>query len=175
MTPRDEGDDNRSNKSRPADDEESVPTPDGSPDTGPKTLLRPKGGEAESEDVSLLHKAPPPSEVPDWSEGEAMPLIIIDNSSGLPVPTKTNEGLLTESDNQLPKYPEMNSSGDQGVLTAPMSPNRVRKGHSQDMPAEGSLFDASPDIPGFHMRPAGGRCTTDRYHPAPASELRRLQ
>ena len=50
----------------------------------------------------------------------------------------------------------MNSSGDQGVLSAPMSPNRVRKGHSQDMPAEGSLFDVSPDIPGFHMRPAGG-------------------
>ena len=24
------------------------------------------------------------------------------------------------------------------------------------MPAEGSLFDVSPDIPGFHMRPAGG-------------------
>ena len=156
VTPRDEDDDNRSNKSRPADDEESVPTPDGRPDTGPKTLLRPKEGEAESEDVSLLHKAPPPSEVPDWSEGEAMPLIIIDNSPGLPVPTKTNEGLLTESDNQLPKYHEMNSSGDQGVLSAPMSPNRVRKGHSQDMPAEGSLFDVSPDIPGFHMRPAGG-------------------
>ena len=32
----------------------------------------------------------------------------------------------------------------------------VRKGHSHDMPAEGSIFDVSPDIPGFHMRPAGG-------------------
>ena len=49
----------------------------------------------------------------------------------------------------------MNNSGDQGVLSAPISPNRVRKGHSQDMPAEGSLFDVSLDIPGFHMRPAG--------------------
>ena len=27
---------------------------------------------------------------------------------------------------------------------------------SQDMPAEGSIFDVSPDVPGFHMRPAGG-------------------
>ena len=50
----------------------------------------------------------------------------------------------------------MNNLEDQGVLSAPISPNRVRKGHSQDMPAEGSLFDVSPDIPGFHMRPAGG-------------------
>ena len=156
VTPRDEGDDNQSNKSRPADDETAIPTPDGRPDTGPKTLLSPKGGEDETEAVLLLREAPPPSEVPDWSEGEAMPLIIIDNSSEMPVPTKTNEGLLTESDLPLSKYQEMNSSGDQGVLSAPMSPNRVRKGHSQDMPAEGSLFDVSPDIPGFHMRPAGG-------------------
>ena len=156
VTSQDEGVDNQSNKSRPADDETSVPMPDGRSDSGPKTLLSPKEGEAETEAVSLLREVPPPSEVPDWSEGEAMPLIIIDNSSEMPVPTKTNEGLLTESDNLLPKSHEMNSSGDQGVLSAPMSPNRVRKGHSQDMPAEGSLFDVSPDIPGFHMRPAGG-------------------
>ena len=156
VTPRDEGDDNQSNKSRPADDESALPTPDGRPDTGLKTLLSPKGGEDETEAVLLPREAPPPSEVPDWSEGEAMPLIIIENSSEMPVPTKTNEGLLTEPDLPLSKYQEMNSSGDQGVLSAPMSPNRVRKGHSQDMPAEGSLFDVSPDIPGFHMRPAGG-------------------
>ena len=167
VTPRDEGIDNQSNKSRPADDETSVPTPDGRSDTGPKTLLSPKEGEAETDAVSLLREAPPPSEVPDWSEGEAMPLIIIDNSSEMPVPTKTNEGLLTESDNLLPKSHEMNSSGDQGVLSAPMSPNRVRKGHSQDMPAEGSLFDVSPDIPGFHMRPAGGVVQQTDINPPP--------
>ena len=85
-----------------------------------------------------------------------MPLIITDNSSEMPAPTKTIEGLLIDSDEMLPLSHEMNSSGDQGVLSAPISPNRVRKGHSQDMPAEGSLFDVSPDIPGFHMRPAGG-------------------
>ena len=44
---------------------------------------------------------------------------------------------------------------DPGVLSAPFSPNRVRKGHSQDMPAEGSLFEVSPDTPGYSMRPAG--------------------
>ena len=155
VTPRNEGVDNQSNKSRPADDETSVPMPDGRSASGPKTLLSPEEGEAETKVVSLLRKAPPPSELPDWSEGEAMPLIIIDNSSEMPVPTKTNEEVLTESDNLLPKSHEMNSSGDQGVLSAPMSPNRVRKGHSQDMPAEGSLFDVSPDIPGFHKSFSG--------------------
>ena len=44
---------------------------------------------------------------------------------------------------------------DPGVLSAPFSPNRVRKGHSQDMLAEGSLFEVSPDTPGYSMRPAG--------------------
>ena len=50
----------------------------------------------------------------------------------------------------------MASFEDQDALSAPLSPNRVRKGHSQDMPAEGSVFDVSPDLPGFNMRPAGG-------------------
>ena len=156
VTPRMAAEDNQSNNNRPTDEETAIPTPDGRPDNGLKTPLSPQGVEDETEAVLLKREAPPPSEVPDWSEGEAMPLIIIENSSEMPVPTKTNEGLLTESDLPLSKYQEMNSSGDQGVLSAPMSPNRVRKGHSQDMPAEGSLFDVSPDIPGFHMRPAGG-------------------
>ena len=50
----------------------------------------------------------------------------------------------------------MASFEDQDALSAPLSPNRVRKGHSQDMPAEGSIFDVSQDLPGFNMRPAGG-------------------
>ena len=72
VTPRDEGDDNQSNERRPADDEKSVPTTDGRTATGPQTIIRPKGGEAETEAVPLLHEAPPPSEVPDWSDGEAI-------------------------------------------------------------------------------------------------------
>ena len=40
-------------------------------------------------------------------------------------------------------------------MSAPLSPNRVQEGRSQDMPAEGSIFDVSPDLPGFSMRPAG--------------------
>ena len=131
LTPRDEGCDNQTSMRRPADGEKSIPTTDG------------------------RHKAPPPSEVPEWSDGEVMHVIIIDNNSEMPVPKKTDGRVPVDSDNLLPKSLEMDNSGDQGVLSAPMSPNRVRKGHSQDMPAEGSIFDVSPDIPGFHMRPPG--------------------
>ena len=84
-----------------------------------------------------------------------MPLIIIESDSVPPAPMKPIDGLLVDSDGVLPLSPGMTSSGDPGVLSAPLSPNRVRTGHSQDMPAEGSLFDVSPDLPGFHMRPAG--------------------
>ena len=62
-------------------------------------------------------------------------------------------GLLIHPDDVLCVSPPMNSSGDPGVLSAPLSPNRVRKGHSQDMPAEGSLFAVSPDTPGYSMPP----------------------
>ena len=151
-----EGRDNKTNVRRLEDGDGTVPMTGGGPDTVPVTLSSPQGGEALSEPAPHLHQPPPPSEVPDWSDGEAMPLIIIENYSVMPTPTKTIEGLLVNSDNVLRLSPEMNSSGDPGVLSAPLSPNRVRKGHSQDMPAEGSLFDVSPDIPGFHMRPAGG-------------------
>ena len=127
----------------------------GGPDTGPGTMSSPRGGEALSVPAPQLHQPPPPSEVPDWSDGEAMPLIIIENSSIPSTPMKTIDGLLLDSDDVLRLSPTMNSSGDPGILSAPLSPNRVRKGHSQDMPAKGSLFDVSPDIQGFHMRPAG--------------------
>ena len=127
----------------------------GGPDTGPGTISGPQGGEAFSVSTPLLHQPPLPSEVPDWSDGEAMPLIIIEKSSLPPTPTKTMSELLIHPDDVLHMSPTMNSSGDPGGLSAPLSPNRVRKGHSQDMPAEGSLFAVSPDTPGYSMRPAG--------------------
>ena len=120
-------------------------------DTGPGTMSGTRRGEALSVPAPQLHLPPPPSEVLDWSDGEAMLLIIIEISSVPPTPTKTIDGLLVDSDDVLRLSSEMNSSGDPGILLAPLSPNRVRTGHSQDMPAEGSLFDVSPDIPGFHM------------------------
>ena len=104
---------------------------------------------------SMMDK-PPEAELPAWSDTEIMPLIIIENSSVVEKP-KTTDGLLPiGSEVVLPRSPEMTSFEDQGALSAPLSPHRVRKGHSQDMPAEGSIFDVSPDLPGFNMRPAGG-------------------
>ena len=156
LTPRVERLDNQTIMRRSADGEKSIPMTDGRPAAGPKMIIRPKEGKVDPEAVPLLPKTPPPSEVPEWSDGEVMPLIIIENNEGVVVPKTTDGRVPVGSDILLPKSLEMNNSEDQGVLSAPISPNRVRKGHSQDMPAEGSIFDVSPDIPGFHMRPAGG-------------------
>ena len=156
-TPRDVPVENQTIMRRPADGEKSIPTTDGRPAAGPNIIIRPKEGEVDPETVPLLHKAPPPSEVPEWSDGEVMPLKIIEHNSGVVIPKTTGGRVPVGSDILLPESLEMNNSEDQGVLSAPMSPNRVKKGHSQDMPAEGSIFDVSPDIPRFHMRPAGGR------------------
>ena len=103
-----------------------------------------------------MNKPPPPSDLPEWSDSEVMPLIIIENNSGVANP-RTTDGLSPVGpDILLLQSPEMTSLEDQGALSAPLSPNRVRKGHSQNMPAEGSIFDVSPDVPGFNMRSAGG-------------------
>ena len=150
-----EGCDNQPNIRRLQEGDGSARMTGGGPDTGHATMSGPQGGEVMSVPAPQLHQAPPPYEVPHWSDGEAMPLIIIENSSVPPTPTKTIDGLLVDSDDVFRLSPAMSSSGDPGVLSAPLSPNRVRKGHSQDMLAEGSLFDVSPDISGFHMRPAG--------------------
>ena len=155
-TPRERPVDNQTLMERPADGQESRPLTSGGPADGPKTEPRPKERPVDPETVPLMYKAPPPSDLPEWSDSEVMPLIIIEHNSGVAIP-RTTDGLLpVGSDILLPQSPGVNSLEDQGVLSAPLSPNRVRKGHSQDMPAEGSIFDVSPDVPGFHMRPAGG-------------------
>ena len=56
LTPQDEGCDNQTNIPRPDDGDGSVPTTGGRPDTGPKTIIRPQGGAAESEPVPQLHQ-----------------------------------------------------------------------------------------------------------------------
>ena len=167
-TPRDVPVDNQTLMRRQADGEKSIPTTDGRPGAGPKMIIRLKEGEVDPEAVPLPHKAPPPSEVPEWSDGEVMPLIIIEHNSGVVIQKTTYGRVPVGSDILLPESLEMNNSEEQGVLSAPMSPNRVRKGNFQDMPAEGSIFDVSPDIPGFHMRPAGGGVQpTDITQPPP--------
>ena len=60
----------------------------GGPDTGPVTISGRQGGETFSVSTPLLHQSPLPSEVPDWSDGEAMPLIIIEKSSLPPLRRK---------------------------------------------------------------------------------------
>ena len=148
--------DNQTVMARPADGEESRPMTVGGPADGPQTEPRPKERPVDPETVPWMYKAPPPSDLPEWSDSEVMPLIIIEHNSGVAIP-RTTDGLLpVGSDILLPQSPGVNSLEDQGVLSAPLSPNRVRKCHSQDMPAERSIFDVSPDVPGFHMRPAGG-------------------
>ena len=97
----------------------------------------PRERPVETKTDSLMDK-PPEAELPAWSVTEIMPLIIIEDS------------VLKFC------YLELASFEDQDALSAPLSPNRVRKGHSQDMPAEGGIFDVSQELPGFNMRPAGG-------------------
>ena len=98
-----------------------------------------------------------------------MPLIIIENSLVVNKPKTTDRLLPIGSDILLPQSPEVTGFEDQGSMSAPQSPNRVWKGHSQDMPAEGSLFEVSPDVPGFHMRPAGGGVQmTEITQPSPS-------
>ena len=122
---------------------------------GPATEPTPRERPVETKTDSLMDK-PPEAELPAWSDTEIMPLVIIENSLVVEKP-KTTDGLLPiASEILLPRSPEMASFEDQDALSAPLSPNRVRKGHSQDMPAEGSIFDVSSDLPGFNMRPAGG-------------------
>ena len=82
-TPQDGPVDNQTLIRRPADGEKSIPMTDGGPAAGPKAETRPKERSFDPADVPLMHKAPPPSELPEWSEGEVMPLIIIEHNSGV--------------------------------------------------------------------------------------------
>ena len=79
LMPRVEIFDNQTIMRRPADGEKSIPTTDGRPAAGPKMIIKPKEGEVDPEAVPLLPNTPPPSEVPEWSDGEVMSLIIIEN------------------------------------------------------------------------------------------------
>ena len=146
-TPRDGPVDNQSLMRRPADGEKSVPMTEGRPAAGTKTVTRPKERSFDPEAVPLMHEAPPPSELPEWADGEVMPLIIIEHNSGVVIPRTADGRVPVGTDVLLPQSPGKNNPEDQGVLSAPLSPNRVRQGHSHDMPAEGSIFDVSPDVP----------------------------
>ena len=140
---------------RPTDGPASEPTPREKPVDGLASEPTPKERPVDTKTDPLID-VPPAADLPEWSNSGVMPLIIIENSSVVEKP-RTTDGLLPiGSEILLPQSPEVTGFEDQDALSAPLSPNRVRKGHSQDMPAEGSIFDVSPDVPGFSMRPAGG-------------------
>ena len=104
---------------------------------------------------SMMYK-PPVDELPEWSDSELMPLITLKNSTVVDKTNMTGCPLPNGSEVLLPRSPETVGFKDQDVSSASLSPNHVKEGHSQDMPAEGSIFDVSPDLPGYNMRPAGG-------------------
>ena len=169
-TPQERPADDPTLRGRPVDDTKSEPTTSGRPADGPKSEPTPKERPVYPKTVPLMYKPPPPSDLPEWSDSEVMPLIIIENSLVVEKPRTTDGLLLVGSEILLPQSPEVTSFEDQGALSAPLSPNRVRKGHSQDMPAEGSIFDVSLDVPGFNMRPAGGGVQpTETTQPSPSN------
>ena len=169
-TPRERPVDNPTLRGKPVNDQKSGPPTSGWPADGPIPEPRPKERPVDPKTVPLMYKPPPPSDLLEWSDSEVMPLIIIENNSGVANPKMTDGLLPVGSDILLPQSPEVTSLEDQGALSAPLSPNRVRKGHSQDMPAEGSIFDVSPDVPGFNMRPAGGGVQpTETTQPSPSN------
>ena len=173
-TPRKRPVDNPTLRERPIDDQKSGPMTSGGPADWPKTEPRPKERLVDPKTVPLMYKPPPPSNLPEWSDSEVMPLIIIENNSGVANP-RTTDGLSPVGpDILLRQSPELTSLEDQGALSAPLSPNRVRKGHSQDMPAEGSIFGVAGRAAIQHAT-GRGRGSANRDHPALAVELRRFQ
>ena len=156
-------------RERPVDGPAYEPTPRERLVDVPAYEPTPRERPVDTKNFPLIY-IPPPADLPEWSDSEVMPLIIIENSLIVEKP-RTTDGLLpVGSEILLPQSPEMTSFEDQEALSAPLSPNRVRKGHSQDMPAEGSIFDVSPDVPGFNMRPAeGGVQPTEITQPSPSN------
>ena len=117
---------------------------------------------------SLMDKQPV-DELPEWSDSELMPLIFFKDTSAVDMMDLSGCPLPKCSELLSPRSPAMMGFEDQEDFLAPLSPNHVQEGHSQDMPAEGSVFDVSPDLPGYNMRPAGvGLKSPDITQPPPS-------
>ena len=91
-TPRERPVDKPTLRERPVDDQKSGPMTSGGPADGPKTEPKPKERPVDPKTVPLMYKPPPPSDLPEWSDSEVMPLIIIENNSGVANP-RTTDGL----------------------------------------------------------------------------------
>ena len=83
-----------------------------------------------------------------------MPLIYLKDTSVVDMMDLTGCPLPKCSEVLSPRSSATMGFENQEDFSAPLSPNHVQEGHSQDMPAEGSVFDVSPDLPGYNMRPA---------------------
>ena len=116
-----------------------------------------------------LMDEPPVDELPEWSDSELVPLISLKDSPVVDMMDMTGCPLPKGSEVLSPRSPVTIGFEDQDVLSAPLSPNCVQEGRSQDMPAEGSIFDVSPDMPVFRMRPVGvGLQLLDITQPPPS-------
>ena len=82
LTPRERPTDDPTPRGRPVDDPKSEPTTSGRPADGPKSEPKPKERLVDPKTVPLMYKPPPPADLPEWSDSEVMPLIIIENSCG---------------------------------------------------------------------------------------------
>ena len=101
----------------PVDDPKSEPMPRERPVDGPKSEPTPKERPVDTKTVPLIY-IPPPADLPEWSDSEVMPLIIIENSSVVEKP-RTTDGLLpVGSEILLPQSPDVTSFEDQEALSA---------------------------------------------------------
>ena len=105
-------------KERPVDGPKSEPTPRERPVDGPNSDPMPRERPVDTKTDPLIY-IPPAADLPEWSDSEVMPLIIIDNSSVVEK-LRTTDGLLpVGSEILLPQSPEVTSFEDQEALSAP--------------------------------------------------------
>ena len=101
--------------------------------------------------VDMGNDKQPVDELPEWSDSELMPLIFFKDTSAVDIMDLTGCPLPKCSEVLSPRSPATMGFEDQEDFSAPLSPNHVREGHSQDNLAEGSVFDVSPDLLGYNM------------------------
>ena len=115
----------------------------GSSDVAPVPVLEPQSTSV-GERVPVVERSPPPlSEPPDL-------LPVVEVIPAIAFPSFPLSGRSSLSSSQTLAW------GDADDSSAPLSPNRVQAGRSQDNPDEGSLFNVSPVSPGFLFRPSRG-------------------
>ena len=91
--------------------------------------------------------------LPEWSDSDLEPLISLDNSPVIGPMDITGSSRQRFFGMWSPQPPATISADDRGDLSATSSHNRVQEECSRDMPAEGRVFDVSPDLSGIRMRP----------------------